>query len=111
MTTTLDDQTVRDHLDEIWDETVEEWERESDLDAADLELVEQLELIGGFEFFWDEEFDRVGYEAPSIPKDWKTKDYAENVRSWGQVSKINMAINDLGMKARTRIEEDLGLTD
>ncbi|MFB6284030.1 MAG: hypothetical protein ABEK59_08895 [Halobacteria archaeon] len=109
----LDDETVRDYLrDGVWERSIQEWRDESNLDGDDTELVEELGLIEEFEFFWDADFDRVGYEAPSIPKDWKSEDYADEVKSWGQVSKINMAMSELGEKAREIIEtEKLDLRD
>lgn len=105
----MDDSTVRNAVEEAWSDAVTEWRRESSLDEDDLALVEELGLLEEFEYFWDEEFERVGYEAPAIPKDWKTKPYSDEVGSWAQVSKINMALNDLGTKVRVRVEEELGV--
>lgn len=105
----MDDSTVREAVDDAWNDAVMEWRGESDLDEDDMALVEELGILGEFSYFWDEEFQRVGYEAPAIPKDWKTKSYSDEVRSWAQVSKINMALNDLGMKVRVRVEEELGI--
>ena len=103
----LDDETVRGAVEDHWDDALADW-RDA-LEPADLELVERVGLLDDFEFFWDAEFDRVGYEAPSIPSDWKTRDYADDVESWAQVSRINTAMSDLGQELRERVEEELGV--
>lgn len=103
----LDDQKVRARVEHHWDDALEGWRDE--LEDADLELVERIGLLDEYEFFWDDAFDRVGYEAPSLPKDWKTRDYADDVESWAQVSRINVAMSDLGQELRERVEEDLGI--
>lgn len=103
----LDDQTVRNTVDDHWDAALADWRDE--LQDADLELVERVGLLEEFEFFWDAEFDRVGYEAPSIPSDWKTADYADDIESWAQVSRINTAMSDLGQELRERVEDELGV--
>jgi len=101
----LNDEKVIECVEEHWEDALADWRDE--LEQADIELVEEIGLLGEYEFFWDAEFDRVGYEAPSLPKDWKTRDYADNVGSWAQVSRINVAMSDLGQALRERVEDDL----
>lgn len=103
----LNDEKVRTCVDDHWEDALEDWREE--LEEADIELVERIGLLDEYEFFWDDEFDRVGYEAPSLPKDWKTHDYADDVESWAQVSRINVAMSDLGQELRERVEEDLDI--
>ena len=103
----LDDEKVIESVEEHWEDALEDWRDE--LEESDIELVERIGLLDEYEFFWDAEFDRVGYEAPSLPKDWKTRDYAEDVDSWAQVSRINVAMSDLGQELRERVEDDLGV--
>lgn len=103
----LDDEKVIESVEEHWEDALEDWRDE--LEEADIELVERIGLLDEYEFFWDAEFDRVGYEAPSLPKDWKTRDYADDVDSWAQVSRINVAMSDLGQELRERVEDDLGV--
>ncbi len=103
----LDDEKVRSCVEDHWDGALEGWREE--LEEADVELVERIGLLDEYEFFWDAEFDRVGYEAPSLPKDWKTRDYADDVDSWAQVSRINVAMSDLGQDLRERVEDELGV--
>lgn len=104
---TLNDEKVNAAVDEHWEDALEGWR--SELEEGDAELVDRIGLLDEFEFFWDGEFDRVGYEAPALPNDWKTRDYADDVESWAQVSRINMAMSDLGQELRERVEEQLGV--
>jgi hypothetical protein len=59
-------------------------------------IVEELELIARFDFFWDSFADRVGYHAPGIPEDWKERDYHDGLDSWSVVSAINAGLTELG---------------
>jgi hypothetical protein len=103
----LDDETVRACVDDYWEDALDDWREE--LEENDVELVERVGLLDEYEFFWDDAFDRVGYEAPSLPKDWKTRDYADDVDSWAQVSRINVAMSDLGQDIRELVEDELGV--
>jgi len=98
---------VRACVDGHWEDALEDWRDE--LKEADVELVERIGLLDEYEFFWDDSFDRVGYEAPSLPKDWKTRDYADDIESWAQVSRINVAMSDLGQAVRELVEDELGV--
>lgn len=103
----LNDQKVRDSVNDHWEDALEDWREE--LEPSDVSLVERVGLLEDYEFFWDDSFDRVGYEAPSLPSDWKTAEYADEVESWAQVSRINTAMSDLGQEIRERVEDDLGV--
>lgn len=100
----MDDSIVKQNLKKgAWDEGLAKWKEE--IDNKDLELVRKLDLLEEFEFFWDENVDRVGYEAPSIPSDWKAKEYSDVIESWAQVSRINVGLNELGSIVREILEE------
>jgi len=103
----LDDEKVLAHVEEHWEDALADWRDE--LEEEDIELVERIGLLNEYDFFWDAKFERVGYEAPSLPKDWKTRDYADEVESWAQVSRINVAMSDLGQALRERVENDLDI--
>ncbi len=103
----MDDETVRDHVDDVWNEETERWMKE-ELDEAERRVVEELELLEGFEYFWDGDVDRVGYEAPSIPRDWKNT-HGDVIDGWSQVSKINMSLGELGEDVRAEVEDRLGV--
>ncbi|MDY6764095.1 MAG: hypothetical protein SV377_00135 [Halobacteria archaeon] len=101
------DEVVRKKLEEgAWEEALDEWKRTSNLTDEDLELIKELGLLEEYEFFWDPHVGRVGFESSSIPKNWKSQDYADKIKSWGQVSKINMALSDLGDIGRRILEEE-----
>ena len=60
------------------------------------DLVLEFGFIEELNFFWDEEFDEVRYEAPEIPDDWKTRDEYSMLDSWSTVSSINEEVDRLG---------------
>ncbi len=101
----MDDESVREHVDEVWSGRVDDW-MQDELDEDERVVVEELGLLEEFEYFWDGDVDRVGYEAPSIPRDWKNR-YDDVIDSWGQVSKINMALGELGESVREEVEDRL----
>jgi len=82
--------------DGAWNKAFEEWAATSDLDEADWRIVEDLGLIERFDFFWDDFADRVGYHAPGLPEDWKTRDLHPELESWSQVSGVNAGLTELG---------------
>ncbi len=104
----MDDEKLRDLLDDgVWEDAIVRWRDDGDLSREDYELIRDIDLLDEYEFFWDEEVDRVGYECPSIPKDWKTESYSDRIDSWAQVSRINMALNELGNTVREIVEEEI----
>jgi hypothetical protein len=72
------------------------WAETSDLSAEEWAVVEDLDLISRFDFFWDSFADRVGYHAPGLPEDWKEREIHPDLTSWGQVSGINAGLTELG---------------
>jgi hypothetical protein len=79
-----------------WDQAFEQWAAESDLSEAEWDIVLDLDLVGQFDFFWDDFADRVGYHAPGIPETWKEREVHPALESWGQVSGINAGLTELG---------------
>ena len=82
-----------------WEEAFTQWARGSDLDAEEWAVVEELELVSRYDFFWDDFADRVGYHAPGLPEDWKERDLHPGLDSWGMVSGINAGLTELGQIA------------
>ncbi|WP_418281104.1 hypothetical protein [Halorubrum sp. DTA98] len=79
-----------------WAEAFREWAATSDVDESDWRIVEELELVSRYDFFWDDFADRVGYHAPGLPEDWKERDLHPDLDSWGTVSAINAGLTELG---------------
>ncbi|WP_318570047.1 hypothetical protein [Salinigranum marinum] len=79
-----------------WDEAFGRWAETSDLSAAEWAIVEDLDLVSRFDFFWDSFADRVGYHAPGLPEDWKEREIHPDLSSWGEVSGINAGLTELG---------------
>ncbi|GGL22140.1 hypothetical protein GCM10009037_01870 [Halarchaeum grantii] len=103
--------THRDDLDAFlregaWEEGFAEWAAQSDLDESEWEIVEDLGLVTGFDFFWDDFADRVGYHAPGLPEDWKERDLHPALDSWSTVSAINAELTELGRIVSDRLKAD-----
>ena len=79
-----------------WEDAFSEWAAETDMDEAEFRIVDELEMIQQYDFFWDSFAERVGYHAPGIPEDWKERDYHPDLASWGTVSAINAGLTELG---------------
>ncbi len=82
-----------------WEDAFTQWARTSDLDAEEWTIVEELDLVSRFDFFWDDFADRVGYHAPGLPEDWRERDLHPELDSWGTVSGINAGLTELGQIA------------
>ena len=68
--------------DGAWADAFREWSDGAEMDEADWQVVLDLEMLSHFDFFWDDFADRVGYHAPGIPEDWKTRDLHPDLDSW-----------------------------
>ncbi|MFC7175725.1 hypothetical protein [Halosegnis marinus] len=79
-----------------WEEAFGEWAATTDMDEDDWAVVADLGMTEGFDFFWDDFADRVGYHAPGIPEDWKERDLHPELDSWTTVSTVNAGLTELG---------------
>ena len=92
--------------DGAWDRAFGEWCAHTDLDESEYAIVTDIDLLTGFDFFWDGHADRVGYHAPGIPEDWKTRELHPDLDSWGTVSAINAGLTELGQIVCDVLKED-----
>ncbi len=79
-----------------WEAAFDQWAATTDVDETDWRIVEELDLIARYDFFWDDFADRVGYHAPGLPEDWKERDLHPDLDSWSTVSSINAGLTELG---------------
>lgn len=101
----------RDELSEFlregaWAEAFEHWAADARVTESEWAIVEELELISRFDFFWDDFADRVGYHAPGIPEDWRERELHPDLESWGQVSSINAGLTELGQEVCDVLKSD-----
>ena len=89
-----------------WAEAFDEWAAHTDLTAEEFAIARELDLFTGFDFFWDDFADRVGYHAPGIPEDWKERGYHPSLDSWGTVSSINASLTELGQVVSEVLKDD-----
>jgi hypothetical protein len=89
-----------------WEEAFEEWAADTPMDRTAFAIVEDLDLVEHFDFFWDSYAERVGYHAPGIPEDWKQRDLHPDLQSWGTVSAINAGLTELGQVVCDVLKDD-----
>ncbi|MFC6732787.1 MULTISPECIES: hypothetical protein [unclassified Haladaptatus] len=88
---------LQEFLDEgAWERSFNEWAEHTDVSSKQFGIVEDLDLIADFDFFWDDFANRVGYHAPGLPENWKERKLHPNLTSWGDVSAINAGLTELG---------------
>lgn len=92
--------------DGAWDRAWDEWAAGSNLTEGEFEIVDELGLIGRFDFFWDSFADRVGYHAPGLPEDWREREIHPDLDSWGTVSSINAELTELGQTVCDVLKRD-----
>jgi hypothetical protein len=82
--------------DGAWERAFDEWSGNTDLTEEEYAIVDDLDLIERFDFFWDDFADRVGYHAPGLPEDWRQREIHPDLDSWETVSAINAGLTELG---------------
>ena len=92
--------------DGAWEEAFQQWAATAKLDESAWQVVEDLDLVDRFDFFWDDFADRVGYHAPGLPEDWKERELHPDLQSWGQVSGINAGLTELGQTVCDVLKEE-----
>ncbi|WP_430504952.1 hypothetical protein [Haloparvum sp. PAK95] len=105
------DEYRRDEMEQFlrdgaWEQAFEQWAATSDLDEETWRIVEEIDMISRFDFFWDDFADRVGYHAPGLPEDWKQRDIHPDLDSWERVSGINAGLTELGQIVCEVLKED-----
>lgn len=98
---------LRSYLEDgAWEEAWDRWADHTDLSEAEFSVIEELDLLEDFDFFWDDFANRVGYHAPGIPEDWKHREYHDQLTSWEQVSNINASLTELGQIVSDVLKDD-----
>lgn len=82
--------------DGAWETAFAQWTKETEMTEETYGIVQDLDLLERFDFFWDSHADRVGYHAPGIPENWKERQIHPAIDSWGTVSSINASLTELG---------------
>ena len=89
-----------------WKEGFNEWTEYTDLDEEHVRIVSDLGLFQAFDFYWDPTEDRLRFDAPMIPDDWRERDATESFDS-STVSMIDAALQDLGRTVYETLEDYL----
>ena len=64
-----------------WAEAFGRWAATAKIDEETWEVVDDLDLVAEFDFFWDGFAGRIGYHAPGVPEDWKEREYHPDLES------------------------------
>jgi hypothetical protein len=89
-----------------WAEAFERWAETARMDEATWRVVDDLDLVGRFDFFWDGFAGRIGYHAPGVPEDWKERALHPDLDSWARASAINAGLTELGQTVCDVVEEE-----
>lgn len=92
--------------DGAWREGFEEWAEYTDLDEADVRVVEELGLFHDFDFYRDPTDEHLRFDAPTVPEDWRERDVATSLDS-SSVSAIDGELHDLGRAVHETLQEYL----
>jgi len=102
---------IEDLLQEgAWTEGFNEWTEYTNLDEEQVRIVDDLGLFQAFDFYWDPTEDRLRFDAPSIPADWREREPTAPLDS-STVSMIDTELADLGRAVQEVLENDLERND
>ena len=102
---------IEDLLQEgAWSEGVNEWTEYTGLDEEHARIISDLGLFQAFDFYWDPTEDRLRFDAPQIPDDWRTRNATASLDS-STVSVIDDELDDLGRTVQEVLEEYLERND
>jgi hypothetical protein len=93
-----------------WVEGFDEWAEYTDLDEGQARIVDDLGLFQAFDFYWDPTEDRLRFDAPAVPDDWRERDATESFDP-GTVSTVDNELQDLGRTVRDTLETYLERND
>ncbi|MBX0294640.1 hypothetical protein [Haloarcula nitratireducens] len=102
---------IEDLLQEgAWKEGFDEWAEYTNLDEEHVRIVSDLGLFRAFDFYWDPTEDRLRFDTPVIPDDWRERNATESLDS-STVSMIDGELADLGQAVREVLEDYLERDD
>ncbi|QSG05456.1 hypothetical protein [Halapricum desulfuricans] len=102
---------IEDLLQEgAWEEGFNEWGEYTTLDEAQIRIVSDFGLFQALDFYWDPTEDRLRFDAPTIPDDWRERDATASLDS-STVSMINDEVDDLGRVVQEVLENYIERND
>lgn len=79
-----------------WGEAFEEWAAVTDLTEAEYDMVDDLDLIVEFDFFWNPDAEHIEYEAPSVRSRPDARERDPALDSQAIAATIDDALDELG---------------
>jgi len=86
-----------------WKEGFNEWAEYTDLNEGQFQIVNDLGLFQELDFYWDPTEDRLRFDTPTMPDDWRERDATESLDS-STVSMIDAALQELGRAVYETLE-------
>jgi hypothetical protein len=96
--------------DGAWTEGFNEWAEYTSLDEEHVRIVGDLGLFRAFDFYWDPVDDRLRFDAPTLPDDWRSGDETASLDS-GTASTVENELDDLGRAVQEVLEDYLERDD
>ena len=93
-----------------WTEGFNEWTEYTNLDEEHVRIVSDLGLFQKLDFYWDPTENRLRFDAPTIPDDWRERNVTESLDS-STVSMIDDELTDLGRAVQEVLEDYLERDD
>ncbi|MFC6988523.1 hypothetical protein ACFQJD_07010 [Haloplanus sp. GCM10025708] len=98
--------------DGAWREGFDEWCEYTDLSEDEFRALDELGLFRAFDFYWGPEDERLQYEAPDLPADWREQLSTDAVstleseaESGGVDSRVNAELDELGHTVLETLDE------
>lgn len=86
-----------------WTEGFNEWAEYTDLDEEQVRVINDLGLFQAFDFYWDPTDDRLRFNAPTVPDDWRKRNTTKSLDS-STISLIDSELQDLGRAVHETLE-------
>ena len=93
-----------------WKEGFNEWAEYTNLAEEHVRIVSDLGLFQAFDFYWDPVEDRLRFDVPSIPDEWRELEATASLDS-STVSLIDNELADLGRSVKETLEDYLDRDD
>lgn len=91
-------------LENAWGEAFEEWTKVTSLTPDEYAIVVDLDLLAGFDFYWNVDFEHVEYEVPPVG-DGRDETAHSMLASSETVADIQDALEDLGQAVADTLTE------
>jgi hypothetical protein len=102
---------IEDLLQEgAWTEGFNEWAEYTDVDERQARAISDLGLFRAIDFYWDPTEDRLRFDVPEMPEDWRERDAIPALDS-DDLATIDTALTDLARTVYEVLEDYVDRND